>query len=547
MAAQVESPDTPAGGQRRKVLTSTLALAAVSIADKSAFATPASSSPVVATEAGRVQGTAADGVLHFYGIPYGAPTGGENRFMPPKKPTSWTGVRQAVDFGQICPQSREGAAFEHGLFAFINIPPKAGEGEDCLNLNLWTPAADNAKRPVMVYLHGGGYATGSGSKPDLNGAKLAREGDVVSVNITHRLNAFGYTYLGGVGGEAFAHSGTVGIMDIVLALEWVRDNIDRFGGDPAKVMVFGESGGGGKISALLAMPSAHGLFRGAAIQSGATLFLPETQEADAQTRAFMNALGLRPNQVRELQMMPARQLTDGYLDFVKGNPGAFTPVVDGSVLPTNPCYPVAPALSRDIPLLVGTNRTETAAFLREDPTVFSLDESGLRKRLQDTVASPLIERTAALYRRLYPKASCGELYLLITSDRSARKNCLRMADARAAQKSAPTYVYNLAFETSYMNGQLHSPHYEDVPLIFQSYNLPGLDEFIGRSPQVQEMGRILSQIWINYARTGVPQAPGIPTWKPYTLEQRETMILNVESRLAADPMGETRGYWERNA
>ena len=531
---------------RRALLKGALALTALS-AGGPAFAQRAMPSPVVETQYGKLQGVQADGALHFYGIPYGAPTGGANRFMPPRKPAPWTGVRQAAEFGQISPQTRGGAAFERSLMGFVNIPPKAGEGEDCLNLNIWTPAADGAKRPVMVWLHGGGYATGSGSKPTYNGAKLVAQGDVVAVNVTHRLNLFGYTYLGGVAGDDFAHSGIAGIMDIVLALEWVRDNIERFGGDPAKVMIYGESGGGGKVSTLLAMPSARGLFRCAAVQSGSTIFQPERPEADLTARGFMKALGLRPDQIREMQQMPVAQIVQGLIDYQKTTPGGFAPVVDGSVLPENPCYPGAPALSRDVPVLMGTTRTEMSAFLRDDPTVFQMDEAALRTRLAQLLPAPRVGEALALYRKRYPDAAPSEIFMLIGTDSNFRKNCQRMADARAAAGGAPTYMYNLTYETSYMNGQLHSPHYLDCPLIFQSYELPGLKEYIGMSPRVAEMGRIMARTWTNFAHTMTPQVPGGPEWKPYTLAGRETMRLNLESRLENDPEGELRRYWQRMA
>ena len=324
---------------RRRLLQASLAVAAGSIGT-AAFADEAAPSPVVVTEAGRVQGFQADGVQHFLGVPYGAPTGGPNRFMPPQKPAPWTEVRPATAYGPVSPQLSPSAPPGSGPLGHMHDPPPAGQSEDCLNLNIWTPGADGAHRPVMFWIHGGGYFNGSGSMAVYNGAKLARRGDVVVINVTHRLNVLGYTYLGEAGGEAFAHSGIVGIMDIVQALEWVRDNIDRFGGDPGKVMIFGESGGGGKVSTLLAMPSARGLFRNAIIESGSNIFLPERPEAATVAGDFMARVGLGPDQARALQAIPLWRLMAGYFNFAGRRP---TDRWCSSRWSTARCCPASPA------------------------------------------------------------------------------------------------------------------------------------------------------------------------------------------------------------
>src|SRR5579864_8508543 len=334
---------------------------------------------IVETSAGKVRGTTVDGINVFKGIPYGGNTAGKNRFMPPTKPVSWTGVRDALVYGPSAQQTSANGR-----------PPAGspGDSEDCLVLNVFTPTLSGGKnRPVMVWLHGGGFATGSGSGPIINGANLARTGDAVVVSINHRLNVFGFTYLGEQAGSDFALSGGAGMLDIVAALEWVRDNIGRFGGDPNLVTIFGQSGGGRKVATLMSMPSATGLFHRAVIESGAVLRLTTQEDAIHTTELLLAELGMKASQARELQTVPVARLLAAnaavYKKVTLRDPGmvANSPMIDGQALPRHPWDPDAPALSAAIPLLIGHARTEETLYDRPTPEKLNLDESGLKERV----------------------------------------------------------------------------------------------------------------------------------------------------------------------
>ena len=322
------------------------------------------------TAFGRVRGADYEGIKTFKGIPYGATTAGRNRFMPPVDPAKWTGVRDALEYGPSAPQREPGVQSESSALA-VAAAGLPGEGEDCLVLNVWTPGLDDgAKRPVMVWCHGGGFATGSGSSPGTDGTNLARRGDVVVVSINHRLNVLGFTYLGELGGAQFAQSGDVGMLDIVHALNWVRDNIAQFGGDPDKVTVFGQSGGGRKVATLLAMPSAKGLFHRAIIESGATIKLVERDQAARVARELVAKLGLQTSQLRELQSLPVDRIMSAYFDVVRSMnvdqmTMGFSPTVDGTAVPRHPFHPTAADVSADVPLIIGSTRTELTSSADE--------------------------------------------------------------------------------------------------------------------------------------------------------------------------------------
>src|ERR1051325_9048685 len=366
---------------RRAFVRTTAAWLAVAHATQWIGDAAAEGVPVVApTASGRVRGIASSGVNVFKGIPYGGPTGGKNRFMPPTKPLPWTGVRDAIAYGATAPKALGPAR--------RGVPP---EGEDCLVLNVFTPAVGSGKRPVMVWLHGGGFSYGTGSDGILEGSHLARRGDVVVVTINHRLNVFGYTYVGEEGGHDFATSGAAGMLDIVAALEWVHDNIDRFGGDPNLVTIFGQSGGGRKVATLMAMPSAKGLFHRAIVESGAVLKLTEKADAVQTTEMLMTQLGLAKGQVRQLQDVPMPRLLEAYAaisDRVTMREPGFTansPMVDGHAIPSHPWDPAGPALSAKIPLMIGYARTEETLYDRPTPETLALDEAGLMKRASSRV------------------------------------------------------------------------------------------------------------------------------------------------------------------
>jgi para-nitrobenzyl esterase len=489
--------------------------------------------PIVETAAGKVRGVLQGGTHIFRGIPYGASTAGSNRFMPPRKPEPWTGVREAFQNGPTAPQL---GGPPNPLI--LNHRQPAVEGEDCLVMNIFTPGVnDGRKRPVMVWLHGGGFTSGAGSAHAFDGNFLARSGDVVVVSVNHRLNIFGFLYLADAGGEKYADSGNAGLLDIVAVLEWVRDNISHFGGNPGNVTLFGQSGGGLKISTLLAMPPAKGLFHKAIIESGSLLTGIHRDDANKTTERLLAKLGLQSNQVDELQKLPVDRLLSA-IDNRGSAPGTapfnFAPVVDGRALPSDPFDPSAPDISADVALIVGTVNTEGTFFTQPDSPLFSLDEAGMRTRLTARFGDAT-NKLIDLYRKEMPNASPSQIYFLITAFPAA---AITLAERKAAQGKAPVYMYLFAWETPVEGGKRHSPHTVELPFVFN--NVEEQPEEVGNGPELQPLADKVSGAWAAFARTGNPSAAGTPKWLAYTAAERATMIINNEWKLVNDPRHDVR-------
>jgi para-nitrobenzyl esterase len=484
-------------------------------------------SPAVETACGRVRGATVRGVHIFRGIPYGGPTEGPGRFLPPSKPAKWAGVRDATETGPRCIQG-EGNIFLHPIIGeyFGGGRPdrvelaKQVDSENCLVLNVLTTGL-RGKRPVMVYIHGGGLASGSGLLT-LYGDGLPREQDVVLVGVNHRLNVFGYTYLGGLSPK-YA-TGNLGQLDLVAALEWVRDNIAQFGGDPGNVMIFGESGGGSKVSALLAMPAAKGLFHRASVQSGSGLRVGTAENGTESARRLLANLGLNENQVDELQKIPADKLFAA----ARGRGMAGGMVVDGHSIPQQTWDPKAPDVSASVPMLVGNDKDESTLFSVSNPALFELDDTGLRASLvkagiTEADVGPLV----ALYRRDHPSDSPTDLYFRISSDRGARRNAIRQAELKAEQGKANMYMWYCQWNTPLGEGKLKikSFHTCDLPLTMR----------LVRYPESEQLSKQLSGAWAAFARTGNPSQKGLQ-WPAYTLPERATMIFDgPKSEVIKDP------------
>ena len=409
------------------------------MADIDVAARPAaeqSASPVVETASGRIAGTTAGGVHAFKGIPYGASTAGANRFLPTQPPQPWTGVRAATAYAGRSPQA--GMFAQRPELATVWGPlDTLPVGEDCLTLHVWTPGLDGAKRPIMVWLHGGAFSFGSANSPRYDGSRLALRNDVVVVAVNHRLNIFGHLDLGQLGDARFAHSGNCGLLDLVAALEWVRVHADRFGGDAGNVTIFGQSGGGGKVSALLAMPSAKGLFHKAIVQSGAAIRFAERERTAELAGAVLKQLGLGRGQIDRLQALPVEQLVAA-VEAQKTLPPPrwplldrynFGPVIDGELLPAHPFDPAAPAFSNDIPILVGDTRDESAIFFAADDRVWNraITEEELRQRVA-AVAGEATDALLACYARRDPARRADR-----PAGRGAQRLELRRADAAAGR------------------------------------------------------------------------------------------------------------------
>jgi len=511
---------------RRAFLQQSLLLAAGTLGAGVHAATEPS--PVATTRHGRIRGYRDNGVNVFKGVRYGADTA-PRRFMAPLPPHPWDGVRDALGHGPSSPQSSREDALS----------------EDCLFLNVYTPALrDRARRPVMFYIHGGAYNNGSGSSPLYDGVRLCRRGDVVVVTVNHRLNAFGYLYLARLGSTASANlyldSGNAGQLDLILALRWVRDNIAEFGGDPDNVTVFGQSGGGAKIATLMAMPAASGLFHRAATMSGQQVTASGPLNATLRAQAMLDALRLPLLRVGEIATLPYQRLVEalGTRDPILPFGGvSFAPVLDERNLPRHPFYPDAPGQSAHIPMMIGNTHDETRAFLGGDPANFTLSWDQLPAKLAPNMRVDIEPETViAAYRKLYPGLSASDLLFKITTASRSWRGAIIEAEERA-KAGTPAFVYQLDWATPKDGGKFGAPHASDIQLVFDNIAKPGATAI---GPQAQAMADMMSEAFIAFARSGVPAARQLPRWEPYDLARRQTMIFDVPARMEDDPRGAER-------
>lgn len=490
-----------------------------------------SNDAIANTTYGKIAGFTQNGLYIFKGIPYAK----ANRFEAPTAPDSWEGVRSCRHFGPTSPQGKR-SGWESDEIAFAFDWDDGYTGENCQRLNIWTPGLDDGKtRPVMVWLHGGGFAAGSGQElPGYDGANLSKNEDVVVVTLNHRLNALGFLDLSDFG-DKYAKSGNAGMLDIVSALEWVRDNIVNFGGDPGNVTIFGQSGGGGKVGTLTGMPAAEGLFHKAIVQSGSMLRMMTSDNSRRIGRETAAILGLDKNNIGAIDTIPYEQLLaagEKAIAKVKAEVGAeggafifgWAPTVDGDVLPEHPYGNEAPQQSRDIPMMIGTTLHEFTASTYV-PALKNLSKEQIVENLRQRYGDNTDDFLKA-FEKAYPDYAAIDL---IDTDFTFRPSAVVQAGLKAGQDAAPVYMYLFSWESPVMDGRLRSTHCMEIPFVFA--NTDRHASMTGGGDDARRLGDIMSRAWANFARTGNPNTEDLPEWPAFTAENGATMVFDNECKV----------------
>jgi para-nitrobenzyl esterase len=502
---------------------------------------------IVEIESGKIAGAVFRGIYSFKGIPYGADTGGENRFQPPKKPASWQGIRSCRSYGAVCPQDK-GTGRMNDEEAFMFQWCDSFTGEDCLRVNVWTPGLnDGKKRPVMVWLHGGGFAAGSGNDlPCFDGENLSRRGDVVVMTLNHRLNLLGFMDLSKYG-DKYAQSGNAGMLDIVAALQWVHDNAAAFGGDPSRVLIFGQSGGGAKVSTLMGMPAAKGLFHRAVVQSGSFSLSTTPAQSQKLTDLVLAELGLDASSVGKLHTLPyetIRQASEAVM--AKRNPHVgvalsvtrmgemlnFGPVIDGKVIPATPFGDKASAISADVPMMIGTTLNEFANGMNH-PEFEDMTEAELESRTEQFFPGKA-KKVIAAFRARTPDAKPADLFSRIATA-PVRRAAIKQATSKAALGKAPAYLYWFHWQTPMFDGRPRAFHCAEIPFVF--FNTDRMENMTGGGPVPMALSEKMADTWIQFARTGDPNHGGIPTWPKFSAKTAPNMIWNNKVEMIENPDG----------
>ncbi|HLP73235.1 MAG TPA: carboxylesterase family protein [Bacteroidales bacterium] len=505
---------------------------------------------VAETQYGKVRGYQLRGIFYFLGIPYGADTSGPNRFMPPQRPQPWTDIFPAVWWGNTAPQVME-KRYANSYASWADHWNYDDVSEDCLRLNIFTPAiSDGKKRPVMFWLHGGGFTNGNGIEQDgYNGENFARKADVVFVSINHRLGPLGFTNLAGAGGEKFAASGNVGMLDCVAALEWVRDNIANFGGDPGNVTIMGQSGGGAKVTTLTAMPAAKGLIHKAVVLSGAGVKSGEKEYSEKLGAYVLKEAGLKPDEIEKLQAIPwleyigiankaAARLAEESGPAAGGMRRGFNPVVDGAVLPQHPYFPDPSPSAADVPMLICSTMNESAPS-RTDARLESvtLDEVKEKIKGRSGFSQGMGDKAAEVvdaYSKAFPDKKPVEIWSMITSN---RQGVVTLADAKSKQQ-APVYVAWFCWQPPLFDNRMRAFHCSDISHWY--YNTDLMLSHTGGGSRPRKLSEKMSGALAQFMRTGNPDNGGLPAWSKYSVENGEVMVLDDVPELKFDPDREAR-------
>jgi para-nitrobenzyl esterase len=499
--------------------------------------------PVVATKSGKIRGKFENDLYIFKGIPYAAPPSGTLRWAPPQPVKKWDGVREAKEFCAIAPQT----IMPMGPFGQAPQPPQS---EDCLSLNIWTPGLDNARRPVMVWIHGGAFTIGSGADPSYDAGTLPKRGNIVMVSINYRLGMLGFLRLKGVTGGKIPATGNEGLMDQVLALKWVKDNIAAFGGDPDNITVFGESAGAMSIGCLLAMPSARGLFHKGILESGSGNFAVSTEDADFNGRLFLEMAGIKENDISALRALTPAELLEIEKKMVAGRRGkgrnpevtVSMPVIDGEIIPDESTKLARQGYSKDIKTIIGNNLNEWTLFTMMEPGFENIDEVGVIERLSNVMSADDAKTLIAAYgkalvKRGGPVTPAG-IFTAIFGDFMFRMPGIKLVEAQQANKQA-AYNYLFTWKSPAMGGAMGACHGLEISFVFGNL----IDMFSGSGPEAEKLSRCMQDAWLAFARTGDPSCESIGKWPVYGSE-RNTMILDKDCRVEAAPYEEERQAWD---